>query len=542
MARFTKMFLQAVLLVLFFSNAIVAQKAQKEIIVDSAKVVVDSTLVKGRAAVLLDEDTLFLLHQNLNGFQAAIRAKHATDIIDRILHERNFDADSFHLEYKEGTYRILYKEEFIICIGHEDAAWMGLTYDKAATECLAKMKTRGKLSFSNFNLKNLLIQIGLALLVITVSVFVFKYTNRLFKYFAAKIEGLKGTFFKGIRFGSYEFMGENRFTNIVLIINNIIRIAFLLFLLYLTLPILFSIFPWTEGIATTLFAYVLDPIKGVIKAIIDFIPALFQILVIVVVFRYVIKGSKFLALEVEKGKLIIPNFYRDWAKPTVRIINFFLYVFMFVLIWPLLPGSNSEVFRGVSVLLGILLSLGSSTSIANIMAGLVITYMRPFRVGDRVKVGDVSGDIVEKNLLVTRIKTIKNEIITLPNSMVLNNASTNFTLSSEHSEGLIVHTSITIGYDVPWRKVQAMLIDAACKTPFIEANPKPFVLQTSLDDFYVSYQLNAYTKAPSKQAAIYSDLHGLVQDIFALNDVEIMSPHYQANREGPGTIPPKTHE
>ena len=243
----------------------------------------------------------------------------------------------------------------------------------------------------------------------------------------------------------------------------------------------------------------------------------------------------------EEGKLTLNNFYPDWAIPTARVINFLLYIFMLVLIWPYIPGSDSEIFKGVSVFLGLLISLGSSSAISNIIAGLVITYMRPYKIGDRVKIGENSGDVVEKNLLVTRVRTIKNEMITVPNSTVLNNSSINYSLSGK-MEGLIIHSTVTIGYDVPWRKVHEMLIEAASCTPFIEKNPKPFVLQTSLDDFYVSYQVNAYTKEPAKQAMIYSDLHALIQDIFARNDVEIMSPHYRAEREGPSTIPPKNGE
>jgi small-conductance mechanosensitive channel len=499
----------------------------------------DSSLYNTRAAILLEDDSIFMLYEWVHGYNPSTRAKLATERIYDLVHQRDFEPDSFHLIKKGEYYHINYQNDFIVNIGQIDADWTGLSLDKASQNFLITLKEACIKSSSGINLKNLIIQISLAILVIVVFYFVVKYINKLFKFFASKIEGLKGTYLKGVKFGSYEFIGENRLTNIALIANNIFRIAFLLFLLYLTLPILFSIFPWTEGIAKTLFAYVLDPIKSVLKAIIDFIPSLFKILVIFFVFRYIIKGVKFLSDEVEKGKLVIPSFYPDWAKPTTRIISFILYVFMFVLIWPLLPGSDSEAFKGVSVFLGILISLGSSTSIANIMAGLVITYMRPFRVGDRVKVGEVSGDILEKNLLVTRVRTIKNEIITIPNSMVLNNASTNFTMSSEMSEGLVLHTSITIGYDVPWRLVHSMLLEVADKTPFVEKSPAPFVLQTSLDDFYVSYQLNAYTKQPAKQSSIYSDLHALMQDVFAKNDVEIMSPHYQADREGPSTIPPK---
>ncbi len=333
-------------------------------------------------------------------------------------------------------------------------------------------------------------------------------------------------------------LDENRFTSLLLFASNVVRILFLLLIFYLTLPFVLRIFPWTQGTADMLFGFILNPLKAMATSVVEFVPNLFTIAIIYIVIRYLAKGISYLANEIKTEKLKISGFYPDWAVPTSRIINFILYAFMLILIWPYLPGSGSPVFQGVSVFLGLLISLGSSSAISNIMAGLVLTYMRPYKIGDRVTVGDVSGDVVEKNLLVTRLRTIKNEFITVPNSKILSDSSINFSTSASESSGLIVHTTVTIGYDVPWRKVHSMLTAAACKTPLIEDNPAPFVLQTSLDDFYISYQINAYTKAPAKQAMIYSDLHALIQDEFAKNDVEIMSPHYRAERDAPSTIPP----
>ena len=192
---------------------------------------------------------------------------------------------------------------------------------------------------------------------------------------------------------------------------------------------------------------------------------------------------------------------------------------------------SDKMNKTVSVFVGILFSLGSSTAIANMVAGLVITYMRPFKIGDRIKIGDVSGDVVEKTLLVTRVKTIKNEIITIPNSSVLSGNTTNYT-SETAEKGLILHTTVTIGYDVPWKDMHQVLIDAALKTDMILKDPMPFVLQTSLDDFYVSYQINAYTREASKQALIYSQLNQNIQDTCNERGIEILSPHYRAARDG----------
>jgi small-conductance mechanosensitive channel len=186
------------------------------------------------------------------------------------------------------------------------------------------------------------------------------------------------------------------------------------------------------------------------------------------------------------------------------------------------------------------MSFGSSSAISNAVAGIVITYMRPFKIGDRIRVGEYSGDVIEKSILMTRIRTIKNEEITIPNSTILSGQTINFTTFAKDS-GLVLHTSVTIGYDVPWRDLQAALLTAADRTPMVLKEPKPFVLQTSLDDFYVSYQLNVYTQEASKQLQIYSELHANILDTCNETGIEIMSPHYRAERDGNTTTIPKEY-
>ena len=213
---------------------------------------------------------------------------------------------------------------------------------------------------------------------------------------------------------------------------------------------------------------------------------------------------------------------------------------MIIVVFPYLPGSDSKVFQGVSVFLGFLFTFGSAGSLSNIMAGIVLTYMRLFKIGDRVKIGEIVGDIIEKSLLVTRIRTTKNEIISIPNSSVLNSHTINYS-SDTVDNGLILHTTVTIGYDVPWKDMHQALIDAALRTDLILKEPKPFVLQTSLEDFYVSYQINAYTKDANKQAAIYSQLHSNIQDCCNEVGIEILSPHYRAARDGNRTTIPENY-
>lgn len=316
------------------------------------------------------------------------------------------------------------------------------------------------------------------------------------------------------------------------------KILLLIILLYLSLPIIFSIFPATKGIATTLLAYITSPLKSLLFGFISYLDELFTILVVVFITYYIIKAINFISTEVERGTLSISGFYPEWAKPTFNLVKIIIVAFSFIIIFPNLPGSDSPAFQGVSVFLGLLISLGSSSAISNIIAGLVIIYMRAFKLGDRVKIGDTTGDVIEKTMLVTRLRTIKNEEVTIPNAFILAGKTINYSVEA-NGPGLILHSTVTIGYDVPWKQVHKLLIDAALKTDRVLKEPSPFVLQTSLDDFYVSYQINVYTVNPEKAAVIYSDLHAFIQDAFNEAGVEIMSPHYRADRDGNQiTIPP----
>lgn len=247
---------------------------------------------------------------------------------------------------------------------------------------------------------------------------------------------------------------------------------------------------------------------------------------------------RYLANEVQAERLKINGFYPDWAIPTYHIVRFLLYAFMIAMIYPYLPGSKSGVFQGISVFVGLIVSLGSSTVIGNIIAGLVITYMRPFKLGDRIKLNDTTGNIIEKTPLVTRIRTPKNEVVTIPNSFIMSSHTVNYSQSAREY-GLIIHSEVSIGYDVPWRKTHQLLIEAALNTPGVIDDPRPFVLETSLQDYYPVYQVNAYIRDANSLSQIYSDLHQNIQDAFNEAGIEIMSPHYIATRDGSETTIPK---
>ena len=350
----------------------------------------------------------------------------------------------------------------------------------------------------------------------------------------------------GIRLRGFEVLAADRMWGTIEGLTRLFSIFGRLLLFYVYLPLLLSLFPATANLAPRLYGYVLRPLSHVARAIGDFIPNLFFIAIAIAVTRYLLKFIRLFFGEVERGSLHFKGFHAEWAQPTYKLVRILVFALSLVVVFPYLPGAGSPAFQGVSVFLGILFSFGSSSAVGNMVAGIVLTYMRPFHIGDRVKIADTIGDILEKNLLATRIRTIKNVEITIPNSMVLGSHILNYSAAAKN-EGLIVHTTVTIGYDAPWASVQRLLVSAALKTEHVLKDPSPFVLQTSLDDFYVSYKLNAYTRHAGAMAVITSDLHRYIQTEFHEHGVEIMSPHYNALRDGnraaiPAELQPSGYE
>lgn len=379
---------------------------------------------------------------------------------------------------------------------------------------------------------------SIALIIITYVIIrsVYVFLNA----FSKKTETWKGTVIKSVKVKNLEVVSEDRILEQVKFGIRIFKFAITIVIAYFFVTLLFSFFSFSRTWASTLINYILQPLNSVLLSFIVFLPNLFTIIVIVFVTRYVLKFIKFAFNEIGKETILFAKFPAEWAEPTYKIVRFLLIAFAAIVIFPYLPGSGSPAFQGVSVFLGILFSIGSSSAIANMVAGVVLTYMRPFKLGDRVKIAETMGDVVEKTLLVTRVRTIKNVDVSIPNAMVLGSHIINFS-SSAKNKGLILHTTVTIGYDVHWKKVHELLLSAANESNNLLKEPSPFILQTSLDDSYISYELNVYTNQPILMAKIYSDLHQNIQDKFNEAGIEIMSPHYSAVRDGNATAIPEEY-
>jgi small-conductance mechanosensitive channel len=374
------------------------------------------------------------------------------------------------------------------------------------------------------------IRLGIAFGVIILQIFIIWLVWQLFKVFARRLGDYGKAHIKPLKIKKFKLLDTPQILKILLFFLRLLKYLVTAFQLFITVPIVFSLFPATEKLASTLFGYILTPFKNILFGTIAYIPNLITIVVIVFVTRYVIRGLKFFSTQIQREKLMIPGFYPDWASPTFNILRVLLWAFTVAIIYPYLPGSESRIFQGVSVFVGIIFSFGSSSAIGNLVAGIVVTYMRPFKIGDWIQIQGNTGILVEKTLMVVRIKTHKNEYITFPNLQVLSAGIINYNTSSdEDEEGIVLHAEITFGYGTPWRLIHEILIEAAGKTGYVLESPKPFVLQTALDDFYCHYQINCFTKEIDRMPSIYTELFQNIQDGFRVHGLDMTAPHFRIN-------------
>lgn len=484
--------------------------------------------------VIVEGDTLYYLFAKRGGHTPQQRAEMNAAAITELGKRFNLQPDSVYIDSSDIVTDLMYGNKVLSSFTDQDGLWEGCSRDQLAAAKRKVIVDKLKVMKDEHSLWQLGKRILYFILVIVGQFLLFKLTIWLFNKLKARIQRLKDTKLKPISIQDYELLDTQKQVNLLVFLASLLRYAVMLLQLILTVPLLFAIFPQTKDLAYKLFSYIWEPIKSIFLGIVEYIPNLFTIFVIWLAVKYLVRLVRYLASEIQSERLKIGGFYADWAMPTFHIVRFLLYAFMIAMIYPYLPGSKSGVFQGISVFVGLIVSLGSSTVIGNIIAGLVITYMRPFKLGDRIKLNDTTGNVIEKTPLVTRIRTPKNEVVTIPNSFIMSSHTVNFSQSAR-DYGLIIHSEVSIGYDIPWRKTHQLLIEAALNTPGVVDDPRPFVLETSLQDYYPVYQVNAYIKDANQLAQVYSDLHQNIQDRFNEEGIEIMSPHYIATRDGSET-------
>jgi small-conductance mechanosensitive channel len=483
-----------------------------------------------QAPVTVDHQVLFQVRGILS-FSADTRAAAISHRISGLSRDATFKPEALATSDTENTTDIMANDLVVMSVTDQDARGTGFSRQALARNYADQIRTALVALRTEHHPKRLLLGALYAAIATIILIALLRVLGIIFRKAYKTLHSWRGTRIRSLRIQKFELLPAHRITGLAIGMAKLLRFSVSAVLLYFYASIVLSLFPWTRGYAQILVGYILAPLRLVGNAVIKYLPNVFFIVVISLVAFYVVKFIKVIFTELERQTITIPGFYPEWAQPTYKIVRFLAISLTLIVVFPYLPGSESPAFRGVSIFLGVLFSFGSTSAVANIVAGVILTYMRPFKIGDRVKIADTMGDIIEKTLLVTRVRTIKNVEITIANSMVLGSHIINFS-SSAQLGGLILHTAVTIGYDAPWRTVHKLLLDAARVTENILPQPEPFVLQTALSDFYVNYELNAYTDQPSAMARVYSELHQNIQDKFNEAGVEIMSPHYSSVRDG----------
>jgi small-conductance mechanosensitive channel len=494
--------------------------------------------------VMLDGKTLFFIRRGVSSFSAEERANTITRRIERIAQNDSIPIENLTIEQipDDNSLYLSIDQEVILTVTERDAKAYRSTPEVLAQQALQKIQV----AIAQYRqdrkpeqlLKNIIYTVIATFSFLIISFAVIKISGKLFPFIRRLIESLT----PGIQIGNIEIVSSSKISFFWLRVLRMIRLFILFLLTFNYATFVLRLFPWTRVFGESILGYFSRSLELVLSSIGKYLPNAFIIAIIIFVTYYLIRLIKPFFTAIERGNLVIPGFYTDWAKPTYNLLLVIIIALAAIVAFPYLPGFDSPAFRGVSVFLGLLLSLGSTSAIANVIGGIILIYTRAFRIGDHIQVGDVIGDLIEKNFLVIRICTPTNKIITIPNSSLLSSNVINFSISSrELNRNLIIQTKITLGYDLPWRKAHKTLIEAALETDHILKEPAPFVLQTSLDNFYISYQLNAYTNQPNLMVIIYSELHQNIQDKCNEAGIEILSPSYTSLRDGNTTTIPENY-
>lgn len=509
-----------------------------EVAENTSKDLTDSTEIKKKLAeiervksitqgapIILNNDTLFKIYSRVGQYSATDRASSAQKKIEKLYEAPFFYKDSLKVENNFNTEIITYNGKIILGINEFDALWERTTPKELADNFKELISEKVEKQREQNSWKFKLIRIGEFLLMIAAFVLVLNLIYKIVNKGKIKIVANDRLLDNGLYIKKHQFLKKEQLISIIEKVFSILKIALFIILLFSTLPIALKIFPATSSWANELQQIILDPIKSLLDSMIGYLPKLIRIILIIIIGRYILKIMKYFALETGKGSIKIQGFHKEWSKPTYLILKFITIVFILIIIFPYLPGAETKSFQGISVFLGILISIGSSSAISNAVAGIVITYMRPFQVKDWIKVGNVIGVVIEKNALVTRLKTYNNEDITIPNSTILTGATVNYS-SIGKTNGLCLSTAINVRYMYSEELITETLLLAAKNTKGITAKVSPYVFQLSLNDNNATYEINAITFEPENMFQIKSDLIKNIHIIFKEKDISLKSVQF----------------
>ncbi|MGL4377415.1 MAG: mechanosensitive ion channel family protein [Microcoleaceae cyanobacterium] len=489
--------------------------------------------------IIVDGQTVFVVQDKFLSESIEKRAANMNQALINLANNNSIELDTLQATDLENVTIIHSEDIAVVTISEKDGKLAGKERHTLATEYLQSIQRvlgqyRQQRSFADRIRSIVMLILGTIALIMT-----WLILNNLGPRIYPWLDLQRKKYIPNLHIQNLELISSEQLSYLLLSLIRIARALLSLTLLFIYLGFVLSLFPETRVFSQKMSSYLSNAINKTFTALLDYLPNLVAIALVIAIAYVCLKFLKLIFSAISKKVFSIPGFYPEWADPTYQLCVYLVFFLSAAIIFPYLPGSSSPGFQGVSIFLGALVSLGSTAAVSNIVAGFVLVYTRAFESNDLIKIGDIMGIVEEKLLLVTRIRTLDNELVTLPNSLLLNTNITNYrALLRDNQVPLILHTTVTLGYDIPWRKVHEAFIAAALATPDIISDPAPFVLQTALNDFYISYQLKAFTQNPENILEIYSALHQNIQDKCNEVGIEICSPHYAAIRDGNhNTIP-----
>lgn len=487
------------------------------------------------APVVIDGNTLFMV-RGISSFPAEKRAEAIAERIRAVAADPAFSPEALQVEEGDGFSIIKAGDQMLVRVGSADAEMEEI--DRFSLSRIMQGRIgEAIVSWRSDREPQRLQRNGLISFGATVALVLALAAGRwIYRRLRQRIEARLQGKVQDVQLLKFQILRGEQLWRLLMGLLSLLWMAGFLLAIYLYLYGVLTLFPWTRGFANSLLEILVGPLKTLGQGLLGAVPNLVFLLVLYLLLRYLLRLVRLFFTRVADGTVTLHEFDPDWAWPTYRLLRLLLVAFTLIVAYPYIPGSESGAFKGVSIFIGVLFSLGSSSLIGNLIAGYTMTYRRAFRVGDRIKVGEYMGDVMVIRLLVTHLRTPKNEEVVIPNSTILGGEVVNYSALARQ-QGLILHTTVGIGYETPWRQVEAMLLEAAARTPGLLREPLPFVLQKGLGDFAVTYEINVYCAEPQAMGQLYSELHRNILDVFNEYGVQIMTPSYEGDPEQPKVVP-----
>lgn len=504
-----------------------------DVLADDA-VDVDAGPAKSSGTVIVDGISLFHVAGSAS-FPAEQRAHDISDRIAAAAGDPSLSSQEVSAQPQETRIDLIADKRHLAAVVPSDAELDGLSLADSAQFRVNKIRTaidRYRAERTSDYLLRASLNALSALLATGLAVFLIFKTIQLI---ARAIERRYGERVHSVTVSSFELVRAETIWRGIRSVLNAIRVIAIVAAVFIGIAFALAQYPQSRELSDRLLSAASDPAARIAIAIVEYIPKLIFLLLLWVLVRYALKLTNVFTRAVSTGAVPLKGFDADWAQPTYQLIRAGIVLLALVIAYPYLPGSGSAAFQGLSIFAGLMLSLGASSAMASVIAGYTVTYRRAFRVGDRVAIGDLVGEVTEVRLMVTHLRTPKNEEIVVPNSLVLSSHVVNYTKLATH-QGLILHTDVQIGYSTPWRQVEALLLEAAARTPGLLRDPIPFVLEKSLNEFAISYELNVYVNSTAGLLSVYASLHRSILDVFNEYGVQIMVPAYEGDPEQPKIV------